>query len=208
MHDRRIDGVIHTFGNAGSLVMNAMTWYDHETESIWSQPWGRAIEGEYKGVQLNLLPFQLTTWERWKEAYPHTLVMINDLDRMSESRRQGFQADFVIGLVLVEESKAYYYTDVEKLGVVNDTLANTPIMVWAADEIYQAYLRQIDGQTLTFSFNGEELIDKETGSRWDPALGLALSGPLEGKSLKPVPSLSSYDWAWKDFYPESDFYKP
>lgn len=188
--------------------MSAMTWYDHETESIWSQPWGRAIEGEYKGVQLNLLPFQLTTWERWKEAYPHTLVMTNDLERVSGSRRQGFQPDFVIGLVLGEQSKAYYYTDVERLGVINDTLGNIPVMVWAADEIYQAYARQIDGQMLTFTFDGEELIDEETGSSWNPALGLARSGPLEGKSLQPIPSLSSYDWAWEDFYPNSEFYKP
>lgn len=188
--------------------MNAMTWFDHETASIWSQPWGRGIEGDYKGVQLNLLPYQLTTWERWKEAYPHTLVMTNDLDRVSTSRQQGFQPDFVIGLVLGKESKAYYYSDVEQVGVVNDSLDDIPVMVWAADEIYQAYIRQVEGQTLTFTVNGKDLIDEETGSSWDPALGLARSGPLEGKSLKPVPSLSSYDWAWVDFYPDSDFYEP
>jgi hypothetical protein len=207
VHDRRIDGTPHTFGNAGSLFMNAMTWYDHETRSIWSQPWGRGIKGNYKGVQLNLLPFQLTTWERWKGAYPDTQVMVNDTEFLIFSR-QGFQPDFVIGLVLGPASKAYYYTDVEVIGVVNDTLGDVPILVWASEEIYQANVSLVDGDTLTFTFNGEELIDEETGSRWDPNLGLATDGPLSGKSLKPVPSLSSYDWAWEDFYPDSEFFEP
>ena len=187
--------------------MNAMTWYDHETRSIWSQPWGRALKGNYKGVQLNLLPFQLTTWERWKETYPHTQVMVNDTEYLVISR-QGFQPEFVIGLVLGSDTKAYYYTDVEALGVVNDRLCEFPVLVWAEGEIYQAYLRQIDNDTLTFRLEGDEMVDEETGSRWDPSLGLAQSGPLAGKSLRQVPSLSSYDWAWMDFYPESEFYEP
>jgi len=206
VHDRRVDGDPHVFGNAGALFMNAMTWYDHETDSIWSQPWGRALRGPLKGVQLNLLPFQLTTWERWKEAYPNTQVMTDDLQRLTV-RTQGFQPNFVIGLVLGEHSKAYYYTDVERQGVVNAMLGETPALIWAWAEIYQAYARQIDGQILTFTFDGEYLIDQETASHWDPNLGLAISGPLAGKSLKPIPSLSSYDWAWVDFYPNSEFYQ-
>jgi hypothetical protein len=87
-------------------------------------------------------------------------------------------------------------------------LGDVPVVVWASEEIYQAYVRQVDGDTLTFSFDGENLIDEETASHWDPNLGLARSGPLAGKSLQPVPSLSSYDWAWVDFYPNSDFYEP
>ena len=91
MHDRRIDGVTHTFGNAGALFMTAMTWWDHETQSIWSQPWGRAIRGTYKGVELFLLPSQVTSWASWKEEHPNTLAMINDVEKLG-SRRQGVRA--------------------------------------------------------------------------------------------------------------------
>ena len=79
--------------------MNAMTWYDHETRSIWSQPWGRAIIGPLKGVQLNLLSSRLTTWASWKQEHPETLAMDNDVDQLG-SRRQGFSRDFVIGVIL------------------------------------------------------------------------------------------------------------
>ena len=39
--------------------MNAMTWFDHETNSIWSQPWGMAISGPLKGTRLDVFPFSL-----------------------------------------------------------------------------------------------------------------------------------------------------
>jgi len=204
VHDRRIDGEIHTFGNAGTLFMNAMTWYDHETSSIWSQPWGRAIDGELKGVELFLLPFQLTTWEEWKAAYPDTLVMINDLDRVGNNR-QTFSYKFVIGLVLSDNAKAYYFLDVRDAGVVNDWLGEVPVMVWAGDNIYHAFIRQLDGQLLTFRWQGDVLVDEETGSTWDAIRGLAIDGPLKGGSLRAVPNLSSYDWAWRDFYPNTEF---
>ena len=207
MHDRRIDGVPHTFGNAGALFMNAMTWYDHETQSIWSQPWGRAIKGELKGVELNLLPFQLTSWGSWKDAYPDTLVMTNQLGRMGTGR-QKFSPDFVVGLVLADEARAYYYIDILQAEVINDELAGVPIMVWAVGDTYQAYIRNVGDQTLTFVVEGDILMDIETGSTWDTMRGLAIDGPLKGESLQPVPSLSSYDWAWRDFYPQSGFYEP
>ncbi|UCC54622.1 MAG: DUF3179 domain-containing protein [Anaerolineaceae bacterium] len=206
MHDRRIDGQTHTFGNAGSLFMNAMTWYDHETKSIWSQPWGRALDGELKGVELFLLPSQISTWESWKEAHPYTLAMISDVSRVGV--RQRFDPDFVIGLLLANKAKAFYYRDVASEVILNDMLGDIPIFVWAADDLYYAYVRQIDEQTLTFKIENGILTDAETGSTWDLDLGLATEGPLKGASMQPVPSSSAYDWAWLDFYPESEIYKP
>jgi hypothetical protein len=35
-----------------------MTWWDWETQSIWSQPWGAAIDGELTGARLTLLPYE------------------------------------------------------------------------------------------------------------------------------------------------------
>lgn len=186
--------------------MNAMTWYDHETRSIWSQPWGRAIQGSLKGVQLFLLPSQVTTWANWKGEHLDTLVMVNDIDRFVA--RQGFSPDFVIGLILEGNAKAYYYTDAAAAGVINDTLGDVPIVVWAADENFHVYIRQAEGRTLTFRAEGDKLVDTETGSTWDVARGLAIAEPLRGHALQPVPGSTAYDWAWLDFYPTSEFYTP
>ena len=52
-----------------------MTWYDHATGSVWSQPLGAAIAGPQVGRRLALLPAQFTTWGQWRAAYPHTLLL-------------------------------------------------------------------------------------------------------------------------------------
>lgn len=207
VHDRRIDGITHTFGNAGALFMNAMTWWDHETESTWSQPWGRAINGELIGTELHLLPSQLTTWAAWKAEHPSTLAMTNDMERLSR-HRQVFDTDFVIGLVINGRSKAYYYSHIANETILNDQWDEFPVLMWAQNNNFHAYLRQIGEQTLTFAWQDEQLIDLETGSTWNVARGLATDGPLVGENLQPIPSSSSYDWAWLDFYPEAQFYDP
>ena len=207
VHDRRIDGQTYVFGNFGGLYMNAMTWWDHKTESVWSQPWGRAIQGELKGVELFLLPSQLTTWGQWKAEHPGTLVMNTGYNRLTVFR-QTFNPDFVIGLILAEQAKAFAYRHVEAAGVVNDFVGDIPVLVWAADNNFHAYIRQVDDRVLTFRLEGGELVDEETGSTWDPGRGLATSGPLTGQGLQSVPSSSAYDWAWLDFYPDSAFYSP
>ena len=197
----------HTFGNAGALVMNAMTWWDHETDSIWSQPVGQAFRGPLTGTKLELLPFQLTTWSNWVGKFPETLVMTNDVDRLGNSR-QGFQPGFVIALVLDDQSKAYYYEHVEAVGVINDSLGETPTLVWAKNNDINAFIRKLGDQTLTFVVEGDAILDQETGSIWDLSRSLAVEGPLAGEGLQPVPSLSSFDWAFRDFYPEGEIYQP
>ena len=206
MHDRRIDGQAHIFGNAGGLFMNAMTWWDHETQSIWSQPWGRSISGSYTGVELFLLPSQITTWGSWKAEHPDTLAMTNGVNQVG--RRQRFNPDFVIGLLLDGNAKAFYYRDVSAFGVVNSAMGDIPIFVWAADNNFHAYVAQVGEQVLTFRLEDGQLIDEETGSTWDVTRGLATAGPLTGQGLQPVPSSSAYDWAWRDFYPDTEFYQP
>ena len=43
--------------------MRAMTWWDQETRSIWSQPWGKAIEGPLKGTLLEMVPAGMMPWK-------------------------------------------------------------------------------------------------------------------------------------------------
>ena len=43
--------------------MNAMTSWDWESQSVWSQQWGAAIDGELTGIRLTLLPYELVPWQ-------------------------------------------------------------------------------------------------------------------------------------------------
>ena len=160
-------------------------------------------------IQLFLLPSQVTTWGSWKAEHPETLAMINGVANSGLGfGRQGFSPKHVIGLVLADDSKAYYFGDAAQQGLINDDLGETPILVWAADDVFHAYVRQVGDQTLNFLAEGDDLLDAETGSKWDIARGLAVEGPLRGEVLQAVPSSTAYDWAWRDFYPDSEFYGP
>jgi hypothetical protein len=158
-------------------------------------------------VELFLLPSQVTTWASWRDEHPETLAMINDVASLGQ-RRQSFSPDFVVGLLLAEESKAYYFQDVAAEEVINDNMGPFPVVVWASENNFHAYLRQVGDRVLTFRAEGETLIDEETQTVWNISRGLAIEGQLKGQALQPVPGSTAFDWAWFDFYPNSALYAP
>ena len=64
------------------------------------------------------------------------------------------------------------------------------------------YLREVNGQVLRFDAGVDGLfIDQQTSTTWD-ILGKALSGPLEGTQLVPLPHHDTFWFAWAAFVPE------
>ena len=55
--------------------MNALVMYDHQTDSLWSHFTGDAVQGEFKGTRLEVLPAMQTTWGQWRQLHPDTLVL-------------------------------------------------------------------------------------------------------------------------------------
>ena len=208
MHDRRIDGETAVFGNATSLFMFAMTWWDHQTESIWSQPWGRAIQGPLQGVALFLLPSQLTTWSAWRAEHPQTLVMINDYSRLA-NLRQTFDENFVIGVTLGDAAKAYRFAEVETVTLVNDFVGETAVLVYASGTTFHTYVRLAESieEPLTFTVENGQILDQQTGSVWDISRGLAVAGPLRRTILPALPSLTAFEDHWFDFYPHATLWQ-
>lgn len=185
-----------------------MTWWDRETESIWTQPWGRALTGPLKGTQLQAIPFSLVPWETWRQSHPDTLVLFeNSYIYGTES----ISDDFVAGLAIGDAARAYPYEVLAESVVINDTLNEIPLVVHTNPDTRSIhfYIRQIpDGTLLTFSGDAVRLVDDLTGSIWNPEVGVAMEGELAGQGLRELPYVSSFDWAWLDFYPHSDFYPP
>ena len=64
------------------------------------------------------------------------------------------------------------------------------------------FLRELEGQPLTFSAEGAGFLDQETGSRWN-IFGQALSGPLAGSQLTPVVHANHFWFAWAAFRPDT-----
>ena len=65
---------------------------------------------------------------------------------------------------------------------------------------------QVDGQNLTFSADGDDIVDAETGSVWN-ILGQAVEGPLTGKRLTAIVHANHFWFAWGAFKPDTLIYK-
>ena len=193
--------------------MNAMTWWDHKTRSLWSQPIGTALEGPYKGVRLEMIPVEVTLWATWKKEHPNTLVLDVGIGRFEPSEINpfsGFRGVYVLGVALGEHAKAYPFEIVSRDVVVNDHIGDVPVVVYAnpQDRSAHIYVRQVGKRELEFSWDDGQLRDRQTGSLWTPVNGFALEGPLKGQLLKELPYTTAYNWAWEDFYPTTEVYLP
>ena len=63
----------------------------------------------------------------------------------------------------------------------------------------------LDGERLTFAFDGDAITDEGTGSRWN-VLGRAVSGPLAGRQLERVNAQDHLWFAWAAFKPHTTVY--
>ena len=117
----------------------------------------------------------------------------------------GKRGAYVAGVALGDQAKAYPFDAVSREVVVNDWMGDLPLLVYAnpADRSVHIFLRQLPGAVPEFEWAGGELTDRQTGTRWDPASGVGIEGPLRGEALRELPYNSAYEWAWRDFYPHT-----
>ncbi len=129
----------------------------------------------------------------------------------------------VLTVELNEEAVAYPYDVLQAQAAINDTVAGNEIVIlWQpgtasaldASRIADgedvgagaSFFRDVDGQVLTFSFDGEKIVDDQTGSEWD-VFGQAISGELAGSQLEPVVSVNHFWFSWAAFKPETRIYE-
>ncbi|HAL46594.1 MAG: DUF3179 domain-containing protein [SAR202 cluster bacterium] len=195
--------------------MRAMTWWDHQTESIWSQPWGAAMAGTLKGTALTLIPASIAPWETWLAEHPDSTVLTNFLNRIN-GIVHGTRDDFVIGVALEDSAVAYDFKAAAEARVINDAVGLHPVVVFVDPETrdIQVYLRRVSDPEseqqieLTFELDPSgRLVDAETDSAWNGSRGVATEGALQGEALQQIPWVSAFDWAWQDFFPHTTFYR-
>jgi len=73
--DRRIADRVLEFGTTGLLRKSDLIMYDRQTQSWWQQFSGTAIVGDLAGTELKMLPVRLESFDRFRKANPHGLVL-------------------------------------------------------------------------------------------------------------------------------------
>ena len=222
VYSRELDGQVMIFGNTSALYESDLVMYDHQTGSYWFQVIGEAIVGPLTGKRLKPLPSMTTTWGRWKDLHAGTKVLSRNLgllpsfgnpyardplagyadrvdrglfafpvsdDKLDGRLRPG---DMVFAVQVEDTHKAYRLTD-RRDEVVNDEVGGRVIVVIFRVEgpTAAAYFGALNGRTFSFGLNQGTVQDLETGSIWDD-VGKAISGPMAGAQLTPVPSRTSF----------------
>ena len=72
---RNVNNQVLEFGISGKVHTSNMVMFDRQTESWWLQFTGQGVVGDFTGVQLELLPSQIVSFEQFKKAYPNGLVL-------------------------------------------------------------------------------------------------------------------------------------
>ena len=200
VHRRELNGTVLVLGNQGALWGNAMTWWDHSTGSIWSQPLGEAILGPLKGERLELFPSTLTTWQSWLGAHPKSIAL--DV----HAWRTAFDLDDMAVVVdLGTESVAYRIPALREVGLVNDVVSGLEIAVvidptdaarWAV------FSRRLDSTVVALELTDQGLVDTVSGTVFDPFLGIGRSGPFADQVLDKLPGFTSFPSDYLTFFPE------
>ncbi len=184
---------------------------DSETKTLWSHLLGEGMRGPLKGSQLEQLPGVMTDWKTWRKDHPDTTVlsMSRTAKRFLANARRN-PADYVLAMAASGEPRAWPYDQLIKQPVVNDTYAEMPVLIYFNKATFSAYSfeRKLDGKQLAFSAKDGKLIDKETGSVWEPTTGKAIEGELKGKQLTPALGFPSFRRSWKVFHPDSTYWQP
>jgi hypothetical protein len=130
----------------------------------------------------------------------------------------------VVGIRDDENGIAVRLTELEPAGTMEVTLVDRDLVVWVKPGTASSldagsvadgrdvgatgvFLRDLDGQQLTFEADGDGFRDAETGSSWD-VLGNATDGPLAGSNLEGYPHVDTFWFAWIAFLPDTEVVPP
>lgn len=228
--NRIINGTAVEFGTSGKLYNSNLVMYDRTSKSLWSQALGEGIVGQYAGVKLERIPFDVAYWKEWKKLYPSTKVLSRDTGSTrpygadpygdyytnadvlfpvsNRDERLGLK-EIVIGLENGEQYKAYNIEDIQNQKIINDQVNNKSLaLVSLYPFMVRAYDPIVNGETLKFEYINEtnNFVDTLTESQWNFD-GHSIDGPLKGSVLIRLPFDEGFWFEWVAFHPKTKLYQ-
>ena len=201
--------------------------YDRLTDSYWSQGLGIAITGELSGDTLDTIPFDVITWDNWKELHQDTLVLTTDTGHIRSYSTDPYGSyytnpqilfpvdnqddriplkEVIVGFHQDDIFKAYKQSDVESNGIINDVVGDSSILVvsmFAGNS--RVFDRMVNDDVLDFTFEDEVILDTNTKSVWNYD-GKSISGTLKGEQLSRLSINPGFWFSWISFHPDTLVY--
>ena len=221
-----VHGKMETFRLVGMDHFNAM-FEDATTRSWWRQENGVAITGPLKGTQLKEIPSEQMALQEWLALHPNSLVLQPDTNfKVRYDSLKGFdegtiygglehrdtsswnKKSWVVGVTVNNASKAYDWNELAGKKIIEDTLANDPLLLTFANNNKSFYVldRRVNNQVLNFYLDFDKtLTDTQTHSQW-LANGICIAGSFKGTQLRRVQSYQEFWHSWKAFHPQTEVY--
>ncbi len=112
---------------------------------------------------------------------------------------------------LGEETAAYPIPDLREVEVVNDIVAGIPIAVVVDpndDSSWAVFSRRLNTGVVELSIVEGELVDRESGTVFDPARGIGRGGGLDGAIMDLLPAITAFPRDVETFWPDARFWRP
>ncbi len=220
-----VDGQPEDFRLVGMDHFNAM-FEDSRTKSWWRQVNGEAIVGPLTGKFIAEIPTEQMRLDAWINLYPNTMIMQPDSLFLEEyaslinydegKTKEGLvRADslswkdksWVVGVSRGLFATAYDWHDLKKKRVMNDVIADTPLLVsLESDSVsFHTFLR--DSLSFRYDSAKDMMVDTNTQSLWS-LRGECSEGQLKGAKLKSIQSYQEYWHSWKTFHPNTTEFHP
>ena len=214
------------FGVSGLLYRNNLIMYDRSTqESLWPQMLRGAACGASSGRSLPMMASMEMSWAGWRSLHPGTQVVASATGFSRDYQRYPYgdyartdnpqvlfpmgsvdgrrpPKERVLGIPGAAGHRAYPFGELASLGSAGVAQGQGDVVFWDGQrQGAMAYQRELDGVILTFQVLDGQIRDTGTDSVWRVD-GVAVSGPLEGKRLTPLPeAYVAYWFAWAAFHP-------
>ncbi len=114
-------------------------------------------------------------------------------------------------MLFTAEAVAYPVVDLQRQGVINDTVADLEIAVVSDPQdsrSWRVLSRRLDDRVVELTVDGVRLVDRETGTTWDPVTGIGIDGELAGQVLDVLPALTSFPGDDDTFWPDGTVWSP
>lgn len=189
--DPVVEGRKLTFGVSGLLYKSDVLMYDHQSESLWSQIKQEAVTGKMTGKRLRLLPLLHTTWGAWKKEHHTTRVLSSDT---------GYDRNYS------KDPYADYAKSPRLVFPVGQEDSRFSPKEWIIGI-------EVEGETKAYPYSelakGPKHFSDRIGSQeihihFDAS---APSATIRDRNQQDLPSVMSYWFAWRAFYPQTEVYR-
>lgn len=217
VYEATVDNQVLTFRASGSLWKDAQVMVDEQTNSLWAQVSGVCIDGPLIGKKLKLFPVSHTIYATFQAVYLNGLLLkktekgpqVSGYDQyfFSADRCGIFGHAYPFNRIPPKELIFGIRLESMNFAITRDQLLKEIFysIKFRGERILVIYDRASESvcafklKANRIKIEGNEIV--ADNNRWNAFSGKSIDGTVA--DLEPLPVITSFWFAWKNFFPDS-----